>query len=213
MNIFLLVCALFTLVVVADILWAYYGWVRLPPLQSHFVRGWLAAVGLALPDGHCGGRERPRGHPIRHDRGRSDGPIASGGTTTDAMAGAAARRDRYEHPLLTHQLCNDLGRLVRIRVFTSLWDDQLPRCHSGLGDQRSVRDPHADMHGGFDKTSAPGSTIGDLRGVHSGRACRPRARSNQFRAYFRTGMAVEPIGGPLVLTAANSIVKMITFRQ
>lgn len=51
MNIFLLVCALFTLVVVADILWAYYGWVRLPPLQSHFVRGWLAAVALLFPMG------------------------------------------------------------------------------------------------------------------------------------------------------------------
>ena len=28
---------------------------------------------------------------------------------------------------------------------------------------------------------------------------------NQFRAYFRTGMAVEPIGGPLVLTAKTNV--------
>ena len=40
------VYALFAAVVVVDILYAYYGWVRLPPLQSLFVRGWLAAVAL-----------------------------------------------------------------------------------------------------------------------------------------------------------------------
>ena len=40
------VLALFTVVVVADILWAYYGWVSMPPRQSLFVRLWLAAVAL-----------------------------------------------------------------------------------------------------------------------------------------------------------------------
>jgi hypothetical protein len=43
--------ALFAVVVVADILWAYYGWVRMPPLQSLFVRVWLAAVALLVPMG------------------------------------------------------------------------------------------------------------------------------------------------------------------
>jgi len=41
--------ALFAVVMVADILWAFYGWVRMPPLQSLFVRVWLAAVALLVP--------------------------------------------------------------------------------------------------------------------------------------------------------------------
>jgi hypothetical protein len=42
----IIVFALFTGVVVGDILWAYYGWVRMSPGQSLFVRVWLAAVAL-----------------------------------------------------------------------------------------------------------------------------------------------------------------------
>lgn len=42
----LIVYALFTVVVVGDILWAYYGWVRMTPGQSLFVRVWLAGVAL-----------------------------------------------------------------------------------------------------------------------------------------------------------------------
>lgn len=42
----IIVIALFTVVVVGDILWAYYGWVRMPPQQSLFVSVWLAAVAL-----------------------------------------------------------------------------------------------------------------------------------------------------------------------
>lgn len=45
------VYALFTLTVVVDILYAYYGWVRLPPLQSLFVRRWLAAMAVLFPMG------------------------------------------------------------------------------------------------------------------------------------------------------------------
>jgi len=40
------VLALFTVVVVADILWAYYGWVSMPPRQSLIVSLWLVAVAL-----------------------------------------------------------------------------------------------------------------------------------------------------------------------
>jgi hypothetical protein len=47
----LIVYALLAAVVVADILWAYYGWVWMPPLQSLFVRVWLAAVALLVPVG------------------------------------------------------------------------------------------------------------------------------------------------------------------
>jgi hypothetical protein len=46
-----LALALLVVVVVADILWAYYGWVRMPPQQSLFVRAWLAAMALLVPMG------------------------------------------------------------------------------------------------------------------------------------------------------------------